>query len=109
VKNMIVTHGLTNVPGLSHGAGEEGVGNGARDRDLLPAVPGRPERAAGVPQALDADRRQAGRAGDQGLGARDLVVSTDLGQSANMVHPDGVEAAIGAMKREGISMPTSTP
>ena len=37
------------------------------------------------------------------LGAQSVVVSTDLGQSSNMVHPDGVEAAIGAMKREGIS------
>jgi predicted metal-dependent phosphotriesterase family hydrolase len=37
------------------------------------------------------------------LGANSVVVSTDLGQSSNMVHPDGVEAAIGAMKREGIS------
>jgi predicted metal-dependent phosphotriesterase family hydrolase len=37
------------------------------------------------------------------LGAQGLVVSTDLGQSQNMVHPDGVEAAIGAMKREGIT------
>ena len=37
------------------------------------------------------------------FGANKLVVSTDLGQSANMVHPDGVEVAIDAMKREGIS------
>jgi len=37
------------------------------------------------------------------LGAQGLVVSSDLGQSTNMVHPDGIEAAIGAMKREGIS------
>ena len=39
----------------------------------------------------------------QEFGAQSIVVSTDLGQSQNMVHPDGVEAAIGAMKREGIS------
>ena len=37
------------------------------------------------------------------LGAKSLVVSSDLGQSSNMVHPDGIESAIGAMKREGIS------
>ena len=37
------------------------------------------------------------------IGAKSLVVSSDLGQSANMTHPDGLEAAIGAMKREGIS------
>ncbi len=66
VKNIIVTHGLTNVPGLTNGAGEGGRGTGGGDRDLLPAVPGRAERAARVPHALDADRRQARGAGDKG-------------------------------------------
>ena len=37
------------------------------------------------------------------IGARSLVVSSDLGQSANMTHPDGLEVAIASMKREGIS------
>jgi predicted metal-dependent TIM-barrel fold hydrolase len=37
------------------------------------------------------------------FGARGLLVSSDLGQSANITHPDGLEVAIGAMKREGIS------
>jgi len=32
-----------------------------------------------------------------------VVVSTDLGQSGNMTHADGIESAIAAMKREGIS------
>ena len=37
------------------------------------------------------------------FGAEHVLVSTDLGQSSNMVHPDGVEAAIAAMKKEGIA------
>jgi hypothetical protein len=37
------------------------------------------------------------------LGARSLVVSSDLGQSANITHPDGIEVAVGTMKREGIA------
>ena len=37
------------------------------------------------------------------FGARGLLVSSDLGQSANITHPDGLEVAIAAMKREGIS------
>src|SRR5688572_6555009 len=61
VKNMLITHGLTNVPGLT------------------------------VAQAV------------KEIGAKSLVVSSDLGQSGNMTHPDGIEAAIAAMKREGIS------
>jgi microsomal dipeptidase-like Zn-dependent dipeptidase len=37
------------------------------------------------------------------FGAQSVLVSSDLGQSGNMVHPDGLETAIGAMKKEGIS------
>jgi predicted metal-dependent phosphotriesterase family hydrolase len=37
------------------------------------------------------------------IGAKSVVVSTDLGQSGNMTHPDGIESAIAAMKKEGIS------
>jgi predicted metal-dependent phosphotriesterase family hydrolase len=37
------------------------------------------------------------------IGAKSLVISSDLGQSANITHPDGLEVAIGAMKREGVS------
>jgi microsomal dipeptidase-like Zn-dependent dipeptidase len=37
------------------------------------------------------------------IGSKSLVISSDLGQSGNMTHPDGLEAAIAAMKREGIS------
>ncbi|MBN9259612.1 MAG: hypothetical protein J0J14_01965, partial [Hyphomicrobium sp.] len=37
------------------------------------------------------------------FGAGSVVVSTDLGQSANITHPDGIEVAIAAMKKEGIS------
>jgi predicted metal-dependent phosphotriesterase family hydrolase len=37
------------------------------------------------------------------FGARSIVISSDLGQSANITHPDGLEVAIAAMKREGIS------
>jgi predicted metal-dependent phosphotriesterase family hydrolase len=37
------------------------------------------------------------------IGAQHLVISSDLGQSGNMTHPDGRETAIAEMKREGIS------
>jgi predicted metal-dependent TIM-barrel fold hydrolase len=37
------------------------------------------------------------------LGAKSLLVSSDLGQSANITHPDGIEAAVGTMKREGVA------
>jgi microsomal dipeptidase-like Zn-dependent dipeptidase len=78
VKNMLITDGLTNVPGLSMAQAKQ-VGTGLTSN------------AKNVAQAV------------KGIGAKSLVVSSDLGQSGNMTHPDGIEAAIAAMKREGIS------
>ena len=37
------------------------------------------------------------------LGAKSLVISSDLGQSANITHPDGIEVAVGAVKKEGVA------
>jgi microsomal dipeptidase-like Zn-dependent dipeptidase len=37
------------------------------------------------------------------IGAKSLVISSDLGQSGNMTHPDGLDAAIAAMRKEGVS------
>ena len=37
------------------------------------------------------------------LGARNIVLSSDLGQTGNMVHPDGLEMMIAAVKREGVT------
>ena len=46
---------------------------------------------------------QARRPGRKEIGAKSLVISSDLGQSGNMTHPDGIEVAIAAMKQEGIA------
>ena len=37
------------------------------------------------------------------IGAKSVLVSTDLGQSGNMMHPDGIEARSRPMKKEGIA------
>ena len=31
------------------------------------------------------------------------MISSDLGQSANITHPDGIEVAVGAVKKEGVA------
>ena len=54
--------------GVDHGAGQGGHRHGRADRGLLPPVPGRTERAAALPHALDADQRQARGAGGEGAG-----------------------------------------
>jgi len=103
VKNMIVTHGLTNVPGLSWAQAKEVTQLGAVIEICFLQFQAGPN--APLPFLVhwqNVGAKQVAQAIKE-LGAASLVVSTDLGQSSNMVHPDGVEAAIGAMKREGIS------
>ncbi|MGH8633873.1 MAG: DUF6282 family protein [Burkholderiales bacterium] len=103
VKNIIVTHALTSVPGLSMAQAKEVTRMGAVIEICylqFQAGPNAPLEFLKHWQQIGA--KQVAQAISE-FGAQNLVVSSDLGQSANMVHPDGVEAAIGAMKREGIS------
>ena len=58
VKNMLVTHGLTNVPGLTMAQAKQVDRHGRADRGVLPSVPRRTERAARLPHALDAGQRE---------------------------------------------------
>lgn len=103
IKNMVITHGLTTVPGLTMEQAKQVVSMGAVIEVCFlqfQAGPNAPlaflthwkqVNATHVAQAVKA------------FGAKGIVVSSDLGQSANITHPDGLEVAIGAMKREGIS------
>ena len=103
VKNMIVTHGLTNVPGLSWAQAKEVADQGAViEICFLQFLAGPNAPLPFLVHWQQVGAKQVAQAIKE-LGAKSLVVSTDLGQSSNMVHPDGVEAAIGAMKKEGIS------
>lgn len=103
VKNIIITHGLTNVPGLSWAQARQVVEMGAVIEICYLQFQAGPH--APLPFLVHWTQTNAKTVSEaiRQVGAKGLVVSSDLGQSANMVHPDGIEAAIGAMKREGIS------
>jgi hypothetical protein len=103
VKNIIVTHGLTNVPGLSMAQAKEITALGAViEICYLQFQAGPNAPLAFLTHWTQIGAKHVAQAVKE-LGARSLVLSSDLGQSANITHPDGLEAAIGAMKREGIS------
>src|SRR5512134_814042 len=103
VKNMIVTHGLTTVPGLTMAQAKEVVGMGAViEVCFLQFQAGPNAPLAFLTHWTQINAKHVAQAIKE-FGAQGLVISSDLGQSANMVHPDGIEVAIGAMKREGIS------
>jgi hypothetical protein len=103
VKNMLITHGLTNVPGLTMAQAKQVVDMGAVIEICFlqfRAGPGAP--LAFLTHWTQTNAKTVAQAVKE-LGAGNVVVSSDLGQSANMTHPDGIEVAIAEMKKEGIS------
>lgn len=103
VKNMVVTHGLTNVPGLTMEQAKQVVDMGAViEVCFLQFQAGPNAPLAFLTHWTQVNAKNVAQAIKE-FGTRGLVVSSDLGQSANMTHPDGLEVAIAAMKREGIS------
>jgi hypothetical protein len=103
VKNIIVTHGLTNVPGLTMAQAKQVVDmGGIIEVCFLQFMAGPNAPLEFLKHWTQINAKNVAQAVKE-LGAGGLVISSDLGQSANMTHPDGLEVAIGAMKREGIS------
>jgi hypothetical protein len=103
VKNIIITHGLTNVPGLTMAQAKQVADMGAViEVCFLQFQAGPNAPLAFLTHWTQINAKHVAQAVKE-IGAKSLVVSSDLGQSANITHPDGLEVAIAAMKREGIS------
>jgi hypothetical protein len=103
VKNMLITHGLTNVPGLSMAQARQVADMGAViEVCFLQFLAGPNAPLPFLTHWNQVNAKNVAQAIKE-IGAKSLVISSDLGQSGNMTHPDGIEAAIAAMKREGIS------
>jgi hypothetical protein len=102
VKNIVITHGLTNVPGLTMEQAKQVVQMGAMiEVCFLQFQAGPNAPLAFLTHWTQVNAKHIAQ-GVKEFGARGIVVSSDLGQSANITHPDGLEVAIAAMKREGI-------
>ena len=103
VKNMLITHGLTNVPGLTMAQAKQVADMGAViEVCFLQFLAGPNAPLPFLTHWTQINAKNVAQAVKE-IGAKSLVISSDLGQSSNMTHPDGIEAAIGAMKKEGIS------
>jgi hypothetical protein len=103
VKNMLVTHGFTNVPGLTMAQARQVAEMGAViEICFLQFRAGPNAPLEFLKHWTPTDAKLVAQAVKE-LGARSLVVSSDLGQSANMTHPDGIEVAIAEMRKAGIS------
>ena len=103
VKNILVTHALTNVPGLTMAQAKQVADMGAViEVCFLQFLAGPHAPLPFLTHWTQIGAKHVAQAVKE-IGAKSLVISSDLGQTGNMVHPDGLEAAIGAMKQQGIS------
>jgi hypothetical protein len=103
VKNIMVTHGLTNIPGLTMAQAKEVADMGAViEVCYLQFLTGPNAQYAWMKHWSQVSAKMVAEAVKQ-IGAKSLVLSTDLGQQGNMTHPDGIENMIAAVKAEGVS------
>jgi microsomal dipeptidase-like Zn-dependent dipeptidase len=103
VRNIVITHGLTNVPGLTMAQAKQVAEMGAViEVCFLQFLAGPNAPLPFLTHWTQVNAKQVAQAAKE-FGAASVLISSDLGQTGNMVHPDGIEAAIAAMKKEGIS------
>lgn len=103
VKNIIVTHGLTNIPGLTMEQAKQVTAMGAViEICYLQFMTGPDAQYAWMKHWNQVATAQV-VAAVKALGADSLVLSTDLGQQGMMTPPDGIENTIAALKGAGIA------
>jgi hypothetical protein len=103
VKNIIVTHGLTNIPGLTMAQAKQVVQMGAViEVCYLQFLTGPDAQYAWMKHWTQVGAMSVAAAVKE-LGADGIVLSTDLGQQGMMTNADGLENMIGAMKAAGVS------
>jgi hypothetical protein len=103
VKNILITHGFTNIPGLTMAQAKQLADMGAViEATFLQFRAGPNAPLAFLTYWTQVNAKHVARAVKE-IGAQSLVISSDLGQSGNMTHPDGLETAIAEMMREGIT------
>ena len=103
VKNMLVTHGFTSVPGLTMAQAKEVTDMGALiEVCFLQFQAGPNAPLPFLTHWTQINAKHVAQAAKE-LGAKSLLISSDLGQSANITHPDGIEVAVGAVKKEGVA------
>jgi hypothetical protein len=103
VKNMLINHALTNVPGLTMAQAKQVTDMGAViEICFLQFLAGPNAPLPFLTHWTQVNAKHVAQSVKE-LGASAVLISSDLGQSGNMVHPDGLETAIAAMKKEGVS------
>jgi hypothetical protein len=103
VRNILVTHALTNIPGLSMAQAKEvAAAGGMIEICYLQFMTGPNAPYAWMRHWYEVSGKDVAAAVKE-LGAKSIVLSTDLGQQGMMTHPDGIENMITAVKAAGVS------
>jgi hypothetical protein len=103
VKNILVTHALTNIPGLTvQQAAEVAQMGGYIEYCYLQSMTGPGAQHAWMRHWKQVTLKDLAKAIPV-IGADHIVLSTDLGQHANMTQPDGMEDMITGLLKEGVS------
>jgi len=103
VKNILVTHALTNIPGLNMEQVKQVTQMGAYiEYCYLQSMAGPDAQHAWMKHWSKVSLKDLAGVVRE-IGAKSLVLSTDLGQHANMTHPDGMEDMITGLLKEGVS------
>jgi hypothetical protein len=102
VKNILVTHALTNIPGLNVEQVKQVTQMGAYiEYCYLQSMTGPDAQHAWMKHWSKVSLKDLAGVVRE-IGAKSLVLSTDLGQHANMTHPDGMEDMITGLLKEGV-------
>ena len=103
VKNILITHALTTVPGLSMEQVKQVVQMGAYiEYCYLQSMTGPDAQHAWMKHWRKVSLKELASVVDE-IGATSIVLSSDLGQHANMTHPDAMEDMITGLRKEGVS------
>jgi predicted metal-dependent phosphotriesterase family hydrolase len=103
VKNILITHALTNIPGLSMAQVKEVTQMGAIiEYCYLQSMTGPDAQHAWMKHWKKVPLKEVAQVVAE-IGPDHVLLSTDLGQHANMTHPDGMEDMITGLLKEGVS------
>jgi microsomal dipeptidase-like Zn-dependent dipeptidase len=103
VKNILVTHGLTNIPGLTMDQAKQVAQMGGYiEVCYLQFMTGPTAQYQWMTHWDRVDAKAVAQAVKE-IGADHLVLSTDLGQQGMMTPPDGIENQVAAVRAAGVS------
>jgi predicted metal-dependent phosphotriesterase family hydrolase len=103
VKNILITHGLTNIPGLSREQVIEVAQMGAViEYCYMQSMAGADAMHGWMKHWNKVTLKDLARVAAM-IGSEHVLLSTDLGQHGNMTPPDGMEDMITGLLKEGVS------